>query len=147
MTKNSRERSLAIRALLGWSVILAITLARPAHAQAPVSYAVTYIEFRESSMSASRNVLRAYAANSRKENGNLLFEALQETGRKSRFAILEAWNSRDALDKHYHNKNTSRILNQFVTMRTAPDDRRIYEGLVTGARGNRSSSDSVFVMT
>ena len=134
-------------ALIPWSIAFAIALAGPTQAQTPVSYAVTYIELRESSASAGRNALRAYAANSRKENGNLLFEALQETGRKSRFAILETWNSRDALDKHTRNQNTSRILNRLVTLRTASDDRRIYEGLVTGILGNRSSSDSVFVMT
>jgi quinol monooxygenase YgiN len=139
-------KRLAMRAL-GWSIALAIALAGPVRAQTPVSYAVTYIELKASSVPAGREALRAYAASGHKENGNLLFEALQESGRQSRFAILEAWNSRDALDKHIHNDNTSRILNRLATMRAAPDDRRIYEGLFTGVPGNRSSSDAFYVMT
>jgi quinol monooxygenase YgiN len=137
------EKRLAMCALLG--VAFAIVLAGPARAQTPVGYAVTYIEVRASSAPAGREALRAYAANGHKENGNLLFEALQETGRQTRFAIVEAWDSRDALDKHYHNQNASRILNRLATMRTAPDDRRFYEGLFTGAPGNRAGP--VFVMT
>jgi quinol monooxygenase YgiN len=147
MTKIDPERSLTVRALLVLSIAFAIAWAGSAQAQTPVSYAVTYIEFRTSSVRAGREALRVYAASSHKENGNLLFESLEETGRQSRFAILEAWNSRDALERHYQNGNTSRILNRLATMRTAPDDRRIYEGLYTGVPGNRSSSGSVFVMT
>ena len=115
--------------------------------QAPVAYAVTYIELRASWAPAGREVLQSYAAHGRKENGNLLFAALQETGRPSRFAILEAWNSRDTLDKHYHSRNTSRTLGGLAAMRAAPDDRRLYEGLFAAAPGNQSASGLVYVMT
>ena len=125
MTETGPKRGLAVRVLLGWLIAFASALAAPARAQTPASYAVTYIELRAGSAPAGREALRAYAASSHKENGNLLFKALQETGRQSRFAILESWNSREALDKHYRNENTSRILNRLATMRTAPDDRRI----------------------
>jgi quinol monooxygenase YgiN len=60
---------------------------------------------------------------------------------------VEAWNSRDALDKHFHEESTSRILSRLAPMRIAPDDRRMYEGLFTSALGNRPSSAPVYVMT
>jgi quinol monooxygenase YgiN len=134
-------------ALLQWSIAFAIALAGPVQAQAPVSYSVTYIELKASSVLAGRRTLRAYGASSHKEYGNLSFEVLEEIGRQNRFAILEAWNNRDALNRHYHNENTSRILGQLATMRIAPDDRRMYEGLFTSASNNRSDSGLVYVMT
>jgi len=134
-------------ALLGWSIAFAIALAGPTQAQMPVRYAVTYIELKASSVPAGRRTLRTYGASSHKEYGSLLFEVLEETGRQNRFAILEAWNSRDALDKHYRKESTSRILSRLATMLIAPDDRRMYEGLFTSASSNRSASGLVYVMT
>lgn len=136
-----------MRTLSGWFIAFAIALASPARAQTPATYAVTYIELRASAVPAGRQALQTYAASSHKENGNLRFEAFQETGRPSRFAILEAWNSRDALDRHYHDPSASRVLNRLATMRVAPDDRRIYEGLFASAPDNRSPSGSIYVMT
>jgi quinol monooxygenase YgiN len=134
-------------ALLGWSIAFAIALTGPTQAQAPVSYSVTYIELRVDSAPAGRKTLRAYAASSHKEYGNLLFEVLDEIGRQNRFAILEAWNSRDALNKHYHKESTSRFLSRLATMQIAPDDRRMYGGLFTSASNNQSPSGLVYVMT
>jgi quinol monooxygenase YgiN len=133
--------------LLGWSIAFAMALAGPAQAQALVSYAVSYIELGVSSVPAGRQVLRGYAASSHKESGNLQFEVLEETERPNRFAILEAWSSRDALDKHFHKESTSRILGRLATLRIAPDDRRMYEGLFTSASGIPRSSGLVYVMT
>lgn len=129
------------RALLGW----AIALAGPAGAQAPASYAVTYIELKAAAVPAGRTILRAYGAASRRESGNLQFEVLQETGRESRFAILEAWNSRAALNSHYHGPDTARTLAGLAAMRAAPDDRRMFEDFSTAAPQNRAGQ--IYVMT
>jgi quinol monooxygenase YgiN len=134
-------------ALIGWSIAFAIALAGPTKAQAPVSYSVTYIELRVSSVPLGRQTLGTYAAKSHKEYGNLLFDVLQEIGRPNRFAVVEAWDSRNALDRHYHKESTSSIFSRLATMRIAPDDRRMYEGLFTYASGNRSPTGSVYVMT
>jgi quinol monooxygenase YgiN len=132
-------------ALLGWTLAFALALAGQAQAQAPASYAVTYIELKAAAVPAGAEILRGYAAASRKENSNLQFELLEETGRQSRFAILEAWNSRAALDAHYHSRNTSRILNRLAALRAAPDDRRMFEYFSAAAPQNRSGQ--VYVMT
>jgi quinol monooxygenase YgiN len=134
-------------ALIPWSIAFAIALAGPTQAQTPVSYAVTYIELGASSVSAGRQTLQAYAASSRKEDGSLRFDLFEETGRQNRFAILETWNSRDALDRHYRKESTSRILSRLATIRIAPDDRRKYEGLFTSTSSNHSPSGLVYVMT
>jgi quinol monooxygenase YgiN len=134
-----------MRMLSGWWMVLAICLACPAMAQTPPSYAVTYIELKTDQAVAGRQALADYAAASRKEKGNLHFELLQEIARPSRFAILEAWASRVALDAHFHNDTTSGMLNRLAPMRSAPDDRRMYDGLYASAPANKSGA--VYVMT
>ncbi len=141
------EKSLAIRALSGWLMTVAIALSSPARAQTPVSYAVTYMELKVSAVPAGRQALQAYAASSRKEDGNLAFEVFQESARQSRFAILESWNSREALDLHYHNQDASRLLSRLAAMRSAPDDRRMYAGLYASVPGGRAPAGSIYIMT
>ncbi len=130
--------------LLLW-IALAICLACPATAETPPSFAVTYIELKTVQAAPGRQALADYLAASRKENGNLQFQVFQESGRPSRFAILEAWASRAALDAHFHNAATSRMLNRLSPLRSAPDDRRMYDGLYASAPADHSGA--VFVMT
>jgi quinol monooxygenase YgiN len=136
-----------MRALLTLAFVLA--LAAPSFAQTPmryqVSYAVTYIELKASAVADGRWALRDYAAASRKEKGNLQFEALEEIGRPNRFAILEAWVSREAQDSHFHNATTARWQSRLSLARAAPDDRRNFAGLYAAAPANRTGP--IFVMT
>ena len=126
-------------------IALAVCFACPAMAQTPASYAVTYIELKTDQAAAGRQALTDYLAASRKEKGNLQFEVFQESARPSRFAILEAWTSRAALDAHYHNAASASMLNRLSPLRSAPDDRRMYDGLY--ASGPANHSGAVFVMT
>jgi quinol monooxygenase YgiN len=134
-----------MRVRSGLWLALAICLACPAMAETPPSYAVTYIELKTDQAAAGRQALTGYRAASRKESGNLQFEVFQESGRPSRFAILEAWNSRAALDAHYHNQTTSGMLRRLSPLHSAPDDRRMFDGLFASAPANHSGA--VFVMT
>ena len=121
----------------GW-MIVALVFAGPASAQAPVGYAVTYLEVKAGAVAGSRDTLRAYGAAARKEAGNLRFEVLEEEGRPSRFAILEAWTSRAVLAKH------SRAAIAGLA-RVAPDDRRLYDALYAAAPAHHAGA--VHVMT
>ena len=136
-----------MRFLSGWLIAFLVALAAPAPAQTPPSYAVTYMELKAGSVAAGKEALRAYAASARKEDGNLQFEAFQETARPSRFAIIEAWSSRAALDQHFHDAATSKVLDGLAPMRSAPDDRRMYDGLYASAPANHPGAGLVYVMT
>ncbi len=126
-------------------VALAVLLTVPAYAQTPPSYAVTYIELKPDQAAAGARALRDYAAASRQEKANLEFQVAEESARPNRFNILEAWSSRDALDAHYHNATTAKLLARLVSMRSAPDDRRMYDALYASAPANRPGA--VTVMT
>ena len=124
-------------------IAIAIFLGLPAQAQTPASYAVTYIELKTGQDAAGRQALRDYAAQTRKETGNLAFELFQESARPNRFAILEAWYSRAALDGHF--RNSAKLLSRLSPMRSAPDDRRMYDALYASAPANLSGA--IYVMT
>jgi quinol monooxygenase YgiN len=88
----------------------------PARAQAPATapsqpapsqsvpsgpaYVVTYFEVAPASSRKTGGLLRSFAAATRKEDGNVEFLALHEIARPGRFAIVEAWRDKAALDAH-----------------------------------------------
>src|SRR5258708_38551000 len=88
-------------------------VAGPAAAQAPTPggaathpaaggpvYMVTYFEVGAAAASQTVGFLRQFAAATRKADGNTGFVALQENGRPSRFAMVEVWRDKAALDGH-----------------------------------------------
>src|SRR5690242_12207770 len=66
---------------------------------APV-YVVTYFEAGAPAVSQTAALSRQFADASRKQPGNLNFEAFQEIGRPSRFAVLETWRDKAAFEAH-----------------------------------------------
>ena len=77
--------------------ILAVTLAHFAHAQSSAIYVTTYVEVMANAIAPGVSLLQAYSDASRKQDGNLRFNVLQEIGRPIRFAIIEAWRDPGAL--------------------------------------------------
>jgi len=87
--------------LLGAAVIAA-GLIQPATAQtasAPV-YVLTYFDAAPSAAGRTADVLRQFAASTRKEDGNGELTVLQEIGRPGRFAIVETWRDKAAREGH-----------------------------------------------
>ena len=93
--------------------LLLAAVAGPAAAQAPTPggaatqpaaggpvYIVTYFEVGAAAASQTVGFLRQFAAATRKADGNAGFLALQETARPSRFAMVEVWRDKTALDAH-----------------------------------------------
>jgi quinol monooxygenase YgiN len=88
--------------LLSGALMLAASI-QPAQAQAPGSpsvYVVTYFEVAPASARQAAGLLRQFAAATRKEDGNFELTALHEIGRPGRFAMVEAWRDKAALDAH-----------------------------------------------
>jgi len=93
--------------------LLLAVVAGPARAQAPAPggaatqpaaggpiYIVTYFEVGAAAASTTVGQLRQFAAATRKADGNASFVALQENGRSGRFAMVEVWRDKSALDAH-----------------------------------------------
>src|SRR5579864_1117860 len=83
--------------------VFAATFAQPAAAQTPASpgiYVVTYFDVDPAAARKTEGVLRQFAVATRKEDGNGELTLLREIGRPGRFAIVEAWRDKAALDAH-----------------------------------------------
>ena len=85
----------------------------PARAQAPATapsqpapppsgpaYVVTYFEVAPAASRKTGGLLRNFAGATRKESGNVEFLALREIARPGRFALVEAWQDKAALEAH-----------------------------------------------
>jgi len=89
-------------ALLGGAMMLG-GLIQPARAQSPASptvYVVTYFDIAPAAFSKAVELLRPFAAATRKEDGNAELTVVDEVGRSGRFAIIEAWRDKAASDAH-----------------------------------------------
>ena len=93
--------------------LMLAAVAGQAQAQAPASgaavtqpaasgpiYIVTYFEVGATAASQTVGILRQFAAATRKADGNAGFVALQEIARPGRFAMVEVWRDKPALDTH-----------------------------------------------
>jgi len=103
---------MALRQWMVLGTVAAVMAITPAGAQAPAApsqpaaapsgpaYCVTYFEVAPAAARKTFGLLRQFGAATRKENGNAEFLALHEIGRPGRFAIVEAWQDKAALDAH-----------------------------------------------
>src|SRR5947209_7962411 len=71
----------------------------PAASSGPI-YIVTYFEVAAPTAGKTLEALRQFAAATRKEAGNAGFLALEELARPARFATVEAWRDKAALEAH-----------------------------------------------
>jgi quinol monooxygenase YgiN len=71
----------------------------PAVPTGPV-YVVTYFDVDPAAVRKTSGLLRQFAAATRKEDGNVEFSAVREMGRPGRYAILEGWRDKAALEAH-----------------------------------------------
>ena len=73
---------------------------QPATAPTGPAYVVTYFEVAPTASRKAAGLLRQFADATRKEAGNVEFLALHESARPGRYAILEAWRDKAALEAH-----------------------------------------------
>ena len=102
---------------------------RPAHAQGSAVYLVTYVEVMPNATDSGAALLKRYRDASRKEDGNLRFDAMQEIARPNRFAVLEIWKDKAALDAHAKAAATCNSATSSRRSQDAPYDERVNNGL------------------
>jgi quinol monooxygenase YgiN len=98
-----RDSMRFFRIVLLACAVMAGGFAPPARAQAPPApgvYAVTYFEIAPNAARKAAGLLRPFAEATRKEDGNAELTVLHEIGRPGRFALIEAWRDKAALDAH-----------------------------------------------
>ena len=99
-------------------------------------YFVTYVEVLPTAIAPAAALLKKYRDASFHQDGNLREEALQELDRPNRFAIIEAWRDKAAIDSHAASSATTEFRDQLKAIQAAPYDERVNTALYVrqGAR-------------
>jgi quinol monooxygenase YgiN len=145
-----KNRRIAVRPILQLVLSLVIAAAacgQSAHAQGSPVYLATYIDVMPNAVAAGAALLKQYRNASLKENGNLRFEVLQEIERPNRFAIVEAWRDKVALDAHGAIASTSQFRDKLKAIGDAPYDERITNGLYAAQGKNTARTGALYVLT
>lgn len=128
------------------TTVLAAAILGTAHAQSDITYLVTYVELMPNAVEAGATLLKQYRDDSRKENGNLRSDALAEIKRPNRFAIIEVWKDKAALDAHNRSAVSVKFSQRLKSLQDAPNDVRIDRALYTGRSTDRRNG-AIYVVT
>ncbi len=137
---------LFLQLVLGMAIAVAM-LVQSAYAQATAAYLATYVEVMPNAAASGTALLKQYRDASLKEDGNLRFDVLQELARPNRFAIVEAWRDKAALDAHAKTASTMQFRDKLKAIESAPYDERINNGLYVGQGKNESQSGAIYAVT
>ncbi len=112
-------------------------------------YIVTYVEVAPSAAAKARKLIKQHSTDSKKDAGNLRYEALQRTGRKNHFIILEAWSDQDARDAHAKDGHTLAFRKALQPLLYSPFDERAHVGLIAGdpKKEPKPGKGAVYVLT
>ena len=122
--------------------------AATAAAQDAVVYGATYVEVAPSTAAQGLALLQALAAATRKEDGSLRVQVIQERDRPNRFVALETWKDQASFDAHRKGKAYTEFNEKLMAIRTAPPDERVHNGLAPAPGGLPAPSrGQVWVIT
>lgn len=137
---------LLFRLALGVAITAAM-LVQYAFAQGNAAYLATYVDLMPNSIASGAALLKRYRDASLKDDGNLRFDVLQEIARPNRFAIVEVWRDKAALDAHASAAATQQFRDKLKTIQNAPYDERINNALYLGQGANDHRAGAIYVLT
>ena len=127
---------------------LALATARPGFAEDAVPiYVVTYFDAAPTAAAETGALLRQYAEAARKEAGNLSLEMFEEIGRPNRFAILESWRDKPALEAHGAAPSTSAFSGKLKPLLISGTGARLLSAFSAAAPTAQPGSGTVYVLT
>jgi quinol monooxygenase YgiN len=135
-----------LRAIVAGAAVLIALFGGAAFAQNGAVYAVTYVDVMPNATTSGAAALRHYRDASRKEDGNLRTDVLQEIARPNRFAIVEIWKDKAASEAHDKAASSMELVDKFKAIGNAPFDRRLNNGLYVGS-SNSGKANAVYVLT
>ena len=144
---RGEHMSTLLRMLVAGAAVLMAWTAGAAYAQDGAVYIVTYVDVMPNATNSGAAALRHYRDASRKENGNLRTDVLQEVARSNRFAIVEIWKDKAASEAHDQAATSTDLIAKVKTVGNAPFDRRLNNGLYVGSSSSASSANAVYVLT
>lgn len=92
-------------------------------------YVVPYLEVMPPSTGEAAALLREYREASRKDEGHVRLEVLQQSGRPDHFAIVEIWKDQKALAAHAMAAHTRQFREKVHPLSGSLYDERLYKAL------------------
>ena len=89
--------------------------------------------------------LKQYRDASRKDDGYVRFDLLEQVGRAGHFVVVETWKDQKAFDTHGTAAHTKRFRDSLQPIRVSGYDERPYKSLTTATAG-AGSSQAVYVV-
>jgi quinol monooxygenase YgiN len=129
---------------------LTLATARLGYAEDAVNtpvYVLTYFDVAPTAAVETATLLRQYAEAARKEPGNLSLQAFAEIGRPNRFAILESWRDKPALEAHGATASTSGFGDKLNPLLISGTGARLLSGFSVAAPTAQPGSGTVYVLT
>jgi quinol monooxygenase YgiN len=129
---------------------LAAAAVRPVGAEEAVNgavYIVTYFDTAPAAVAEAAAAARQFEEASRKEDGNAEFEVLEEIGRPSRFAILEAWRDKKAAETHLGAAASSGFRDKLQPLLIGGLGVRYFSGLSVAERTARPPQRALYILT
>jgi quinol monooxygenase YgiN len=146
--KHAGEKSVrSISQLFLGLIIAAAVCGRLAYAEGDAVFLVTYIEAMPDTVAPVTALLKRYQNASSHEDGNVRIEALQELERPNRFAIIESWRDKAALDTHEQSTATTEFRDKLKAIQAAPYDERINGELYAEHSKNEGLAGALYVVT
>jgi quinol monooxygenase YgiN len=108
----------------------ALTLAKANddRARRPV-YAVTHVDVPPPRKDDCIGLLNKLAEASRKDNGNVRFDIVQQTNRPNHFTVVEVWKTKKAFDEHSMSAHVREFRDKLTPMSGALYDERLYRAV------------------
>ena len=128
-------------------IIAAAVCGRLAHAQGDMVFLVTYVDAMPDTIAPATALIKRYQNASSHEDGNVRVESLQELERSNRFAIVESWRDKTALDAHEQSAATTEFRDRLKAIQAAPYDERITSKLYAELSKNESLAGALYVIT
>ncbi len=139
-----------------WALLLFLAVAPAALGQVKLAngtvlpekpfFIVSYIEAAPGETRKAAELVRKQAAAARAAPGNLRAEALQQSGRRNHFLLLEVWRDQAARDAHARSPATVAFRQALQPLLYSPYDERPHAGLAV-ASGQPSAPGAVYVVT
>ena len=92
-------------------------------------YVVTHVDFIPPGKDAGIELIKAFTDASRKDDGNLRFETLQQSSRPNHLTLFEVWKDPKAVDNHGVAPHTKLFREKSTPISGAVFDERLYKSI------------------
>ena len=138
-----------MRSLTHLLVLTLVGLGIQVHAQAPADtavHAVSYVDVQPSARASMVAAFKQYRDTSRKDDGFVRFDLLEQVGWPGHFAVVETWRDQKAFDTHEMAAHVKQYRDAFQPIRVSGYDQRPYKTLTVAPQRAAGNAETVFIV-